>query len=140
MNTEEEEPSLDIMLLPMELLYTGQFTMGSWKLPNYSLKMEQVYVTLVTNKHWYKELVFYPLVQTTIYKIVEEKVSICRHLEKNISTECSSRHQDESRPLMTIGAFSRNVGKLFSKLKLVTDNHLCCSQLVYNLVTNNHSN
>ena len=25
-------------------------------------------------------------------------------------------------PLMTTGAFSRNVGKLFSELKLVTDN------------------
>ena len=58
MNTEEEEPSLNIMLLPMELLYTGQFTMGSWKLPNYSLTMEQVHVTLVTNKHWYKTYCF----------------------------------------------------------------------------------
>ena len=78
MNTEEEEPSLDIMLLPMELLYTGQFTMGSWKLPNYSLKMEQVYVTLVTNKHWYKTYVlFYLLVTMTMYKIAEEKVIYC---------------------------------------------------------------
>jgi len=42
----------------------------------------------------------------------------------NISTECSSRHQGESPDdaLMTTGAFSRNIGKLFSELKLVTAN------------------
>ena len=50
----------------------------------------------------------------------------------NISTECSSRHQGESIiavssftfALMTTGAFNWNVGRLFSKLKLVTDNLL----------------
>ena len=53
-------------------------------------------------------------------------------------TECSSRHQVKkceqtfTFALMTTGAFSRNVGKLFSELKFVTDNlplHLCRSQL-----------
>ena len=50
----------------------------------------------------------------------------------NISTECSSCHQGESiipassftLALMTTGAFNWNVGRLFSKLKLVTDNLL----------------
>ena len=40
--------------------------------------------------------------------------------------------------LMTTGAFSRNVGKLFSELKLVTDKllHLCRSQLRTHWKTN----
>ena len=42
------------------------------------------------------------------------------------STECSSRHQTFA--LMTTGPFSRNVGKLFSELKLVTDNLLSMQQ------------
>ena len=46
---------------------------------------------------------------------------ICYQLELrkylvDISTACANF------TLMTIGAFSRNVGKLFSELKLVTDN------------------
>ena len=41
MSAEVEVPTL--MLLLMELLYTGQFTMGSWKLQNYSLTVVQVY-------------------------------------------------------------------------------------------------
>ena len=45
MSAEVVVPSLDIMLLPMELLYTGQFTMGSWKLPNYSLTIKQVRIS-----------------------------------------------------------------------------------------------
>ena len=47
----------------------------------------------------------------------------------DVSTECSSHHQD-AFTLMTTGAFSQNLGKLFSKLKLVTDNlslYLCSS-------------
>ena len=59
---------------------------------------------------------------------------ICYQLElwkqlADISTECSSRHRSKSQ---TTGAVSQNVGKLFSKLKLVTDDlplHLCRSQL-----------
>ena len=42
MDAEVEVPSLDTLLLLMELLYTGQSTMGSWKLPNYFLRSEQV--------------------------------------------------------------------------------------------------
>ena len=56
----------------------------------------------------------------------------------NVSTECSSCHQGEKWrsamhywgytllevTLMTTGPFSLNVGKLFSELKLVTDNLL----------------
>ena len=42
-------------------------------------------------------------------------------LENNLadlSTECSSRHQGA---LVKTGAFSQNVGKLFSELKFVTE-------------------
>ena len=45
MNAEVEMTSLDDMLLPMELLYTGQVTMDSWKLYNYSFEMEQVLIS-----------------------------------------------------------------------------------------------
>ena len=38
--------------------------------------------------------------------------------------ECSSRYPGETFTLLTTGAFSQNVGKLFSELKLETDNLL----------------
>ena len=44
MSAEVEVPSLDCLLLPMELFYTGQFTMGSSKLLKYFLTMEQVHL------------------------------------------------------------------------------------------------
>ena len=53
---------------------------------------------------------------------------ICHQLElrkqlADVSTECSSRHQCKSEEtLMMTGAFSQNISKLFSELKLVTDN------------------
>ena len=71
-------------------------------------------------------------------KYIEEKV-ICYQLElrkqlAGVSTEFSSRHQgtfalaveshQHTFTPMTTGAFSRNIGKLLSKLKLVTDNLL----------------
>ena len=51
MNVEVEVPIIDTLLLPMELLYTGQFTMGDWKLYNYFLQMEQVYQIVMYNLH-----------------------------------------------------------------------------------------
>ena len=42
MGAEVEVTILDTLLLPMELLYTGQSTMGSWELSKYFLTMEQV--------------------------------------------------------------------------------------------------
>ena len=43
---EVEMPHVIHLLLPMELLYTGQFSMGSWTLHSYSFKTEQVYQVL----------------------------------------------------------------------------------------------
>ena len=43
MIAEVEMLHVNRLLLPMELLYTGQFSMGSWTLHSYSFKMEQVY-------------------------------------------------------------------------------------------------
>ena len=45
-------------------------------------------------------------------------------LKRLISTGNDSYQNIATFALMTTGAFSRNVGKLFSELKLVTDNLL----------------
>ena len=68
MSIEVEVPTIDTLLLPMELLYTGQFTMGDWKLHNYSLKMEQVYQIVMYNVHQVasKHLKLKPSFATTV--------------------------------------------------------------------------
>ena len=51
-NAEVEAQTIKTLLLPMELPYTGQFIMESWKLQNYSLKTEQVCLIIWSpNKH-----------------------------------------------------------------------------------------
>ena len=67
--------------------------------------------------------------ETIVHVLNEEKV-ICCQLEQINLTECSSRHQGKSD-----GTFSRNVCKLFSKLKLVPDNLL----FIYMYVSWSHS-
>ena len=53
-------------------------------------------------------------------------------LETDVSTEWSHRHRlNAPVALMTTAAFSRNVGRLFSELKLVTDNHSNGRRLLY---------
>ena len=51
---------------------------------------------------------------------INEEKAICYQLE--LPTECSSCPSGQK--VMMTGAFSRNVGKLFSQLKLITDNLL----------------
>ena len=52
-NAEVEVTTLDAMPFPMELHYTGQCTINSWKLHNYLSTREQVYYNLYYGtKNW----------------------------------------------------------------------------------------
>ena len=67
-------------------------------------------------------------------KVICYQLGFGKHNFVDISTECSCCHHGKRGfTLMTTGAFSRNI-KLFSKLKLVTDNLSICIYIYYMFV------